>query len=138
MKNFLKTGACLLAFAVAGVFFQISCSNSDDGARSAAQLGKLLFMKNEGGPELELWVCNYDGSGAAQIPVSLPADVHINNANGKATPKLSPDGQTVFFVTLNYATSKFSLYRCDVDGSNPQEIYAMSNPGGILEAGSAS
>ena len=133
MKNFLRSTLYLSVFALAGVIFQISCSNSDNQIQnqnmSLVQVNKLIYFKNTGTASgLQLWTCNYDGTTQTQIPISLPINVYINNNNQGATPRLSPDGQKVFFVTLNYTTNNYSIYSCNINGSNLQEIVTSSNP----------
>ncbi|MES2863987.1 MAG: hypothetical protein V4666_07705 [Bacteroidota bacterium] len=131
MKFFLRSTLYLSVFALAGVIFQISCSNSDNLNQNlnVTQVNKLIYFKNTGTASgLQLWTSNYDGTSQTQIPISLPTNVYINNANQGATPRLSPDGQKVFFVTLNITTSNYSIYSCDINGSNLQEIITSTNP----------
>lgn len=97
MKNFFKTTLYLFAFALAGILFQISCSNSENSTpqNTTNQLNKIIYSKQVGS-EIQIWTCNYDGTNQTQIPIALPANLIVNNNNSQATPRLSPDGQTVF------------------------------------------
>jgi hypothetical protein len=123
MKNLLKSTLYLFVFALAGILFQISCSNSDNTnqTQNTSQLNKIIYSKHVGA-EIQIWTCNYDGTSQTQIPIALPANVIVNNNNSQATPRLSPDGQSVFFVALNMTTSLYSVYSCDITGNNLQEI----------------
>lgn len=123
MKNFFKTTLYLFAFALAGILFQISCSNSENSTpqNTNNQLNKIIYSKQVGS-EIQIWTCNYDGTNQTQIPIALPANLIVNNNNSQATPRLSPDGQTVFFVALNTSTSLWSVYSCNISGNNLQEI----------------
>src|SRR6478672_12397926 len=130
MKNLLRSSLYLAVFAIAGILFQISCS-SDSLSPNSTPIGKIIFTKKVG-TQLEIWTANYDGSGQTQVPVILPANVYFNYAFGEQTSfdgdsshvHLSPDGQTVFFETINdpTGTRSFSIYSCDVSGNNLTEI----------------
>ena len=125
MKNFFKTTLYLSAFALAGILFQISCSNSDiqNSTQNVSQINKIIYAKNISGQnEIQLWTCNYDGTNQTLIPVSLPANREINTQNVRSTPSLSPDGQKVFFVVTNTTNNFHSIASCNIDGSNFQEI----------------
>ncbi|MCZ8090597.1 hypothetical protein [Flavobacterium sp.] len=123
MKNFFKTTLYLFAFALAGVLFQISCSNSENSVpqNSNNQLNKIIYSKQVAS-EIQIWTCNYDGTNQIQIPIALPANLIVNNNNSQGTPRLSPDGQTVFFVALNTTTTLWSVYSCNISGNNLQEV----------------
>ena len=131
MKNIFKTGAYLIAFATAGIVFQISCSNSDDSKAietlNPMATSKIIYTKQSTGNPPELWTSNYDGSIQTQIPVALPANVAFSMINNNGSSfKLSPDGQKVFFVAFNNSTNLSSVYSCDISGGNLQEIIAPS------------
>jgi len=139
MKNLLKSTLYLTVFALAGILFQISCSNSgiQNSTQSTTQIGKLLYAKNIAGTnEIQLWTCNYDGTNQTLIPISLPANIEINTNNVRATPYLSPDGQKVFFVTLNTTNGFHSIYSCDISGANLQAIVSPSTYN-LIEIGGA-
>ena len=133
MKNFFKGSLYLFVFALAGIIFQISCSNSENDHVAALppQTNKLIFSKQNGG-QIEIWTCGYDGSAMTQIPIALPANTIINSNNSQATPRLSPDGQTVFFVGLNTATSLYSIYTCDITGNNLQQITTPTTTANLI------
>jgi Tol biopolymer transport system component len=131
MKNFLKTSLYLFAFAIAGILFQISCSNSDseknNNVINSTPIGKIIYAQNISGQnEIQLWTCNFDGTNQTLIPISLPPNREINTQNVRSTPSLSPDGQKVFFVVTNTTNNFHSIASCNIDGSNYQEIVTPS------------
>ncbi|MCZ8144966.1 hypothetical protein [Flavobacterium sp.] len=129
MKNLLKNTLYVGVFALAGILFQISCSNSEiqNSTQNTTQINKLLFAKNiPGQNEIQLWTCNYDGSNQTLIPITLPANREIKTQNTRSTPFLSPDGQKVFFVVMNTINGYQNIASCNIDGSNYQEIVTPS------------
>ena len=128
MKNFLKSSMYLVAFAAAGILFQVSCSNSDENARNVSlnNLGKIVYFHLEDNNR-GIWTCNYDGTSAAQIPVILPANMMYSMENGDPRPRLSPDGQKVFFLVSTTTNAGASIYSCSIDGSNLQPVVISNN-----------
>lgn len=132
MKNIFKTTLLMCSFAIGGILFQISCSNNDainnsqnSNINNLAQQNKIVFTKGTGSTQT-IWICDYDGSNLSQIPITLPVNVQFNGNNGNAYPTLSPDGQTLFFVTFN-SSGESEIYSCNVDGSNVQPVYNAGN-----------
>jgi Tol biopolymer transport system component len=82
------------------------------------QLSKIIYAIGYGGgpgyvnsKAAEYWVMNTDGTNSHRIPVIFSAGFSYS-----MNPKLSLDGQTVFFsASDNY---KAYLYSCSIDGSN--------------------
>lgn len=133
MKNIFKTTLLMFSFAIGGILFQISCSNDDatnnsqnNNINNLTQINKLVFTKGAAFSQT-IWICDYDGSNLSQIPITLPVDVQFNGTNGNAYPTLSPDGQTLFFVTYNISSGESEIYSCNVDGSNVQPVYNAGN-----------
>ena len=64
--------------------------------------------------DMELFICNADGSGLKQI-------THLGGANW--APSFSSDGQKIIFSS-NYKAKgfHFNLYRCNLDGSGIEQI----------------
>ena len=124
MKNLLKSAFYLTTFALAGILFQLSCSNSDDQllSPSSTPIGKIAFAKQQGSTAWEIWTCNYDGTNLTQVPFTLPTYVQFSTININGSVKLSPDGQKVFFLAYDYSALNFSIYSCNIDGSNTQEV----------------
>ena len=139
MKSFLNKSLYLLAFVIAGIVFQISCSNSDETAavQNISQIQKIIYLSQQGIGPIELWTSNYDGTNQTIIPITLPANVGFSTMNSnRASIKLSPDGQTVFFIGFNNATNSYAIYSCDISGGNLQEVVAPSTSN-VLELGGA-
>jgi len=129
MKNFFKTTLYVSVFALAGVLFQISCSNADQSnqpnAVNVTPIGKIVIAKRPSGSDWQIWTCNYDGTNMTQVPITLPPNVVFNNANLQTNVKLSPDGQKVFFVTISNSGTPNgypSIHSCDINGANLQEV----------------
>lgn len=128
MKSILKVSFVLLFFSLSVVVFQISCqkevSAQNPNTVTNPPKNKLVYEKtiqSGGGQQpVELWTCNYDGSGQQRINISLPAGLFID---GNA--RISPDGQKLFFnvvdATLNY------IYSCNIDGSGLTRILTQGS-----------
>lgn len=129
MKNVLKSGLYLFVFAMAGVLFQISCSNSDDATTTLVNptaSGKIVYARQTTGSSYEIWTCDYDGSNQALVNTTLPANVEYSTTNANRTSvKISPDGQKIFFIGFNTVDNRWTMYSCDFDGSNVQPVVAL-------------
>ncbi|RZJ66282.1 MAG: hypothetical protein EOO50_10140 [Flavobacterium sp.] len=131
MKNLLSKTFYVALFVLAGIVFQISCSNSDDSSLPA-QTNKIVFYKGNA-TENGFYTSNYDGSGQTLIPVTLPSTIFLTTTT--ASPHLSPDGQKVFFVGIETATNSQNIYSFNIDGSGFQEI--IDSESGIIALGNA-
>jgi hypothetical protein len=133
MKNLLRTSLYLTVFALAGILFQISCSNSDNQTLStnSTPIGKIVFAKRPANSDWQIWTCNYDGTNLTQIPITLPSNVVFNYSQQQTNVQLSPDGQKVFFVTIDNNTNAYVIYSCSIDGSNLQPVTTQSDAGQI-------
>jgi hypothetical protein len=134
MKNLLKSTLYLFVFALAGILFQISCSNSDNvnqtSSVNSTPIGKIVFAKRPNLSDWQIWTCNYDGTNLNQIPITLPPNVVFNFSNLQTNIKLSPDGQKVFFVCFHNSLGLI-IYSCDIDGSNLQPVTTQTDAGNI-------
>ncbi|MBI2284517.1 MAG: hypothetical protein HYU71_12465 [Bacteroidetes bacterium] len=91
------------------------------------QLNKLIFKKNLVTPGSsvvsEIWIANYDGTGAAKVNISLPTGIGFSD---NLNPVMSPNGQKIFFTAGPISTSQIvasgDLYSCNVDGSSVTKI----------------
>jgi Tol biopolymer transport system component len=131
MKNLLRSTLYLSVFAIAGILFQISCSNSDSvksNNLNSTPIGKIVYVKTVG-LNKQLWTANYDGTNQNQISVNFPSNVTFSYVSNGTHPRVSPDGQKIFFVGVNSSgsTSHASIYSCDINGTNLQEIVPVSN-----------
>lgn len=129
MKNFFKTSIYILAFAFAGILFQISCSNSDDTTPDTT-ISKMLFSKGNGMNQT-IWMCDLDGTNQVQVPIALPplTTFYTFYSSGEHTPlKFSPDGQKILFVTS--LGNQSQICSCNLDGSNVQPL--ITTNGGLF------
>ena len=140
MKNLLKSTLYLCVFAFAGILFQISCSNSDEAlSTNSTPIGKIVYYKQLGsGPSMtaSICTCNYDGTNETPVNVTLPAGVLLAYGYQQSNIRLSPDGQKIFFMTINTATDYQAIYSCDITGNNAIEVKAL-NADGTMELGGA-
>ena len=124
MKKLLLGSIVLSAFALSITLVQISCSKSDaQQNRTMAptgQLNKIIYFTDYPGPNAKIWIANYDGTGATQIPVVLPTNVEYDQTVNTQTLRISPDGQTIFFSATDKTQPLFnaSIYSCDASGNN--------------------
>lgn len=131
MKNFLNSTLYLFVFAFAGIVFQISCSN-DDASKSNvvnnSPMGKIVYIKSTGVSK-QLWTANYDGTNQTQIMVNFPPNVNFVQVTNGTQPRISPDGQKIFFVGIDNSggTAHVAIYSCDSTGNNVQEVVPATN-----------
>ena len=138
MKHIFKTGLYVTAFALAGILFQISCSNSDSEApqNTPNTTEKFVFVKKQFGSsdQQSIWISNLDGTGLSQIPITLPSGLFFYSIYGSfehSTAKLSQDEQRVIFTLQNSANATF-IYSCNIDGTDLQEVAAFASNDGIF------
>ena len=140
MKRILRSTMYLSIFVLAGILFQISCSNSDNQtlSTSSTPIGKLIYLKQSitdtgSGTTInnKLYTCNYDGTNETEILITLPSNVMLETSTGHTNIKLSPDGQKIFFVTVNTSSEFKSIYSCDITGNNVAEVTPLNGTGNI-------
>jgi len=134
MRNVLKTSFYVLIFAVAGIFFQISCSNSDDAASPSTE--QFVFVKKDFPTtgEQSIWISNVDGTGQTQIPITLPSGFAFYSIYGSgehSTARLTQAG-LVLFTAQKSATNESYIYSCETDGSNVQQVAAFDPNTGVF------
>ena len=133
MKNLLKSTLYLSVFALAGILFQISCSNSENQSSFTSlppSLGKIIYFKRlNTSYGYSIYTRDYDGTNESLVNVTLPSGVGISyDALDLPQLRISPDGQTVFFVAIN-STSFKTLYSCDITGANLTEVISLNGTG---------
>jgi hypothetical protein len=84
---------------------------------TAVQQNKLLYLIPVG-PAAEIWTSNYDGSGANELNITLPAGLAIQDVN----LTISPDHKTIFFIASTVSSGQDYNYTCNIDGTNPHQI----------------
>ena len=134
-KKLLIASAALTIFALAMIFFQLSCkksANAQNNSATASQINKLIFKRITSSNSREIWTSNYDGSNANRINILLPNGIVFSD---DMSPKLSPDGQKVFFEagTSNQTKISGDLYVCNVDGTGVRMI--LDRAGGNIILG---
>jgi hypothetical protein len=137
MKNIIKTVIYITAFTLGGIFFQLSCSNSNDSAPMNNNFEKFVYVKknfpNIG--EQSIWISNIDGSNQAEIPIILPSDLSLYSMYTSAehsSVKLSQDGQILLFTVQKNTTNETYIYSCNIDGTNLQELSAFEGNVGVF------
>lgn len=135
MKKIILGSAVLLLFAISISVFQMSCqkdATADTNGSSATQLNKVIFRKivySSGGAflGLEIWVCNYDGTGAAKVNIVLPGGINFSD---DLFPVMSPNGQKIFFTAGGVRVGSITrgdLYVCNSDGTGATKIVDRGN-----------
>ena len=117
MKNLLRSTLYLTVFALAGILFQISCSNSENQntIQTTNQIGKIVYETGD-----KIWTANYDGTNATQIPIVLPSNLQFFFGTTTSSLSVSPDGNTIFFT----------CYNSNNQTSTTTELYSSSISGG--------
>lgn len=108
-------------------------------AQSNAQtsINKIVYYKilaNSG--VAQLWTAKYDGSAQTQINLTLPSGTELDE---DILPKLSPDGNKVFFVLYSQVNNQVDrdLYVANIDGSNVVKIVDNGGSGNEILLGGA-
>jgi Tol biopolymer transport system component len=86
-------------------------SGGSSGHPTWSRDGRIIFTKNGGRGEADIWVIEPDGSNAKQ----LTANTGLN-----ALPRVSPDGQYIVFRSERAGTAH--LWRMDINGNNPKQL----------------
>lgn len=89
--------------------------------------GRVVYVSQESGNN-DIWIMNADGSGRKRL---------TTDPNVDASPTVTPDGQTILFVSLRTAVPH--IYRMDIDGGNQVQLtdgsgewWPVSSPVGDL------
>ena len=130
MKKLILGSISLFLFSLSIILIQISCSKTvAQQNNNSNQVGKIVFGKYIPGG-YEIWIANYDGTNAAPIPITLPPGVQFNLDVDSKGVKVSPDGQKLFFIAGQIINNyyQYSVYSCNIDGSNVQQIIPDSDP----------
>ena len=130
MKKLILGSISLFLFSLSVILIQISCSKTvAQQNNNSNQVGKIVFGKYIPGG-YEIWIANYDGTNAAPIPITLPPGVQFNLDVDSKGVKVSPDGQKLFFIAGQIINNyyQYSVYSCNIDGSNVQQIIPDSDP----------
>ena len=119
MKKLLLSSIVLTLFSFSIILFQLSCKKdavAQTGTAGLTQLNKIVYSVEPVSNITEIWTANYDGTNKTKINITLPsATIEIGGS-----PKLSPDGQKVFFEVndVDPGTGKSYIYSANINGSN--------------------
>jgi len=69
--------------------------------------------------DIKLWTINIDGTNNHQINVNLPAGITFGD---EELAKVTPNGQTIIFLTKNISNGQEAIYKSNLDGSAPAII----------------
>lgn len=119
MKKLLIGTIILSVFSIALVITQMSCTKQTmaQGPGLIQPLNKILFTRDTRGASSEIWISNPDGTGLQQVPVALPAGAMVSEQ-----VRLSADGKTVIFVTMDEQENTTGIYSCAIDGSGVKKM----------------
>ncbi len=94
----------------------------------ATQLNKIIFTKlNSTIPQkFEIWTANYDGTNQTKLNITMPSGYQCA---GDGEVKMSPDGQKIFFTSLQFSNSTTHIFSCNADGTNLTKIVDGSSAG---------
>ncbi len=119
MKKILLSSVVLLLFSTAMLVFQMSCKK--DLNASPNQQNKVLYVKLESSG-FELWTVSTDGSNKNKVPLTLPSNLSFPSTPSnflQFLPLISPDGNKIILTLMDSnSSSAFSVYSCNIDGTN--------------------
>ncbi len=131
MNKLLTVRLTLVALAFS-VIFMAGCKKSGTSPKPAitiaspAQQNQIVYLDYLNGPNTyTLWMANYDGSGAQQVNITMPANVKL----GGGLPKISLDDKNIYFNGISTVNNVSSIYSCDMNGDNVKLLVAGGNDG---------
>ena len=141
MKKLLLGSIVLSTFALSVTLVQMSCSKLDAQQNRpltpTEQLNKIIYFTEYESANPKIWIANYDGTGAIQVPLVLPANIKFDATVNYRTLRISPDGQTIFFAATDKTQPLFnsSIYSCERSGKNVKLV--LTSPTGPVFFGQA-
>lgn len=114
-----------LGGVIVGNGLSITSNGTLSASSAAAQINKIIY-RQESYPRF--WIANYDGSGATELIISLPAPYSVESSG---YPVLSPDGTKLFVMGIDNSTTipGHAVFSCNADGSNPAQIINLGEIG---------
>ena len=122
MKSLLMSAIILFLFSVSILLIQTSCSKTTaQTPNTINQLNKIIYFKNLNMGVIEIWTANYDGSGATQVPLTLPPGIYFDTYISTNSLSISPDGQTIFFTCKNGpgTSADSEIASCSINRGTP-------------------
>lgn len=126
MRKLLLSSIVLFLFSASIMMFQVSCQKDVNAKNSGTtQQNKIIYTKSVSGTD-EIWIANTDGTNQTKVPIVLPSNLKLGNA--QAT--ISPDGTKVIFQAREISISNTGyLYTCNTDGSGLVKIIGDGTAG---------
>jgi hypothetical protein len=92
------------------------------------QLNKIIYTKlnTSIAQRFEIWTSNYDGTNQTKLNVIMPTGFQ---GPGDGEVKLSPNGQKIFFTSLQTSNSTTHIFACNIDGTSLTRIIDGSSAG---------
>jgi Tol biopolymer transport system component len=126
----------LTLFVLATIIIFAGCKKSSSSPKPTTitqptQQDKIVYLDLLNGPNTyTLWTANYDGSGAQQVNIAMPANVKL----GGGLPKISLDNKYIYFEGISTVSYVGSIYSCDMTGGNVKLLVAGGNGGSFGSA----
>ena len=114
-----------LGGVIVGNGLSITSNGTLSATGSSAQINKIIYRQDS---YSRFWIANYDGSGATELIISLPAPYSVESPG---YPVLSPDGSKLFVMGIDNSTAMpgHAVFSCNADGSNPTQIINLGEIG---------
>jgi hypothetical protein len=139
MKKLLQAATILVFISTSLFLIPSSCTKSQaqTETNTAQQLNKFVWIRLASSGVPQIWISDYSGNNATQVPISMPPGAALSTDFGTMDVKLSPDGQTVFFMGVLPATDTRQIYACNIDGSNVRVVVPNAGNTGYIKIGGA-
>jgi hypothetical protein len=100
--------------------------NSTSGGLT--QLNKIIYTKLNTAiaQKFEIWTANYDGTNQTKVNITMPTGFQCA---GDGEVKLSPNGQKIFFTSLQPSASATHIFTCNIDGTGLTKIIDGTSAG---------
>lgn len=96
-----------------------STDSSDFGIQGYINQSSILYWKDANTLYgKELWKVNTDGTGNAKVNIALPPGTFFGD---EELAKITSDGTKIVFLVYA-ADNTQSIYKCNIDGSNPTQV----------------
>jgi len=126
MKKLLLSSMVLFLFSTSIMMFQVSCQkNANAKINVTTQQNKIIYTKSGSGTD-EIWIANLDGTNQTKVPIVLPSNLKLGNAQATITP----DGTKIIFQAREVSISNTGyLYTCNTNGSDLVKIIGDGTTG---------
>jgi len=92
------------------------------------QLNKIIYTKlnTSIAQKFEIWTADYDGTNQAKLNITMPSGFQCG---GDGDVRVSPNGQKVFFTSVQTSNNSTHIFTCNIDGSNLTKIIDGTSAG---------